>query len=843
MKPSEKGQRIVWLVRILAAIGLTMVVVTTGLVGWTLNKVRKDRARALLVQEPLNRASDALRSAAVESETEIRKLLDENAVAQTRAVTRLTRLIQEQSRSSDPAVAQPIARLQAQAAHVNDISGRAQAWRTNYLVVWDDLRRQRTMNIARSLIGRFRQAIDNIDGCQRLDEAIKFKHWRDSTGDEAADQARAILIEQGRQQSHDSSDFNNQLAELARLVELLGGEEQFDSLADLKDNKLKPALDRLERSISLFDTNRDTSGALTAQALTNFKIVLFGEGFVTDEEHQNIQPGRGGLFTLRRDALQLRRERDQLKNELSLLFQEIEAANASFAQSAQVRSAALTQQMERSLAFGWRQIVVMGGGCAGLFCWLAWFISRGVKGQVNTLERARAEAELGRQTTQKLMLEQQAAAAELAAAHKSLQVSERRQELIFNSISEGINWIGRDGKIIFENPAAARLLGWEPSELIGQFAHEKTHFQHADGSTYPVCDCPIQKGLVTGTGHHANDEVFWRKNGTSFPVEYTSTPVRDEDGTIMGLVVVFSDISERKKAEAELGRVHKQLLETSRQAGMAEVATGVLHNVGNVLNSVNVACTVVANNVRMSRTSSLSKVVALLRQHDADIGAFMSTDPKGRQVPGYLAQLSEHLSAEQAAMLKELAQLQKNIEHIKDIVSMQQSYAKISGVTETIRPSELVEDAINMNASSLARHDVQTIREFADVPQITIEKQKTIQILVNLICNAKHACDESGRPDKRLTLRIFNGDGTVKIAVADNGIGISRENITRIFAHGFTTKKDGHGFGLHSGALAAKEMGGALTVHSEGPGTGAIFTLELPVSSIKPPLSQVRQLR
>ena len=291
------------------------------------------------------------------------------------------------------------------------------------------------------------------------------------------------------------------------------------------------------------------------------------------------------------------------------------------------------------------------------------------------------------------------------------------------------------------------------------------------------------------------------------------------------------EIAERKQSDANLKKAHKELLEASRQAGMAEVATGVLHNVGNVLNSVNIASSCVADSLRKSKSANLSKVVTMLREHEGDLGTFLTSDPKGKQIPGYLAQLAEHLAGEQTAALKELSQLQKNIEHIKDIVSMQQGFAKVSGVTETLQITDLVEDALRMNASSLMRHDIQVIREFEKLTPIMVEKQKVLQILVNLVRNAKHACDDSGRPDKRLTLRVTNGNQLVRIAVADNGIGILPENLTRIFFHGFTTKKDGHGFGLHSGALAAKEMGGSLTVHSDGPGQGAAFTLELPLQS------------
>jgi signal transduction histidine kinase/ligand-binding sensor domain-containing protein len=292
-----------------------------------------------------------------------------------------------------------------------------------------------------------------------------------------------------------------------------------------------------------------------------------------------------------------------------------------------------------------------------------------------------------------------------------------------------------------------------------------------------------------------------------------------------------NEIEERKRAQAETERLQSKLLEISRRAGQAEVASSVLHNVGNVLNSVNIASSCVADKLRKSKVSNLSKVVKLLAEHEKDLGNFLTNDPKGRQVPAYLAQLAGLQAEEQANALEELAQLQKNIEHIKDIVTMQQSFAKVSGVTELVKPADLVEDALRMNASSLARHNIQIIKEFEEAQLITVEKQKALQILVNLVRNAQDACDISGRDEKRVTLRVTHGDDRIRIAVRDNGVGIPPENRTRIFAHGFTTKKDGHGFGLHSGALAAREMGGSLTVESDGPGQGATFTLELPYTA------------
>jgi signal transduction histidine kinase len=292
------------------------------------------------------------------------------------------------------------------------------------------------------------------------------------------------------------------------------------------------------------------------------------------------------------------------------------------------------------------------------------------------------------------------------------------------------------------------------------------------------------------------------------------------------------EIRERIETQAKLEESHQQLLQVSRQAGMAEVATGVLHNVGNVLNSVSVSATVVCDRLRHSEIDDLRSAATMLEEQNGRLAGFLTDDPKGKLLPQYLVQASGLLVSERDELVGEMAGVVKNIEHIKEIVAMQQTYAKVFGVMEPVPPAALVEDAIRMNAAALERHEVKLVRRIDEnVPPAFVDRHKVLQILVNLLRNAKYALDEQAPAEKHVEINVSRAsNGNVAIVIRDNGIGIAPENLTRIFAHGFTTKKDGHGFGLHSGALAARQMNGSLTGHSDGLGKGATFTLELPVA-------------
>jgi len=318
-------------------------------------------------------------------------------------------------------------------------------------------------------------------------------------------------------------------------------------------------------------------------------------------------------------------------------------------------------------------------------------------------------------------------------------------------------------------------------------------------------------------------------DGTLCHIETLAAVVTDSTDGSRRLVGIDLDVTARVEAERREEELQHQLRMASRQAGMAEVATNVLHNVGNVLNSVNVSASLVAEGMRKPKAAGLGRVVALLHEHRDNLGEFVTRHERGRHLPAYLGQLAEHLTAEGETTVQEMNVLQKNIAHIKEIVAMQQNYAKRAGVTEAIAVTTIADDSLHMTQGEFDRHDVELRRDFRDDPVIQVDRHKVLQILVNLLRNAKAACSASGRSDKTVTMSVATGDGNVMIAVSDNGIGIAPEVMSRIFSYGFTTKKEGHGFGLHGAALAARELGGDLRVATGGPDRGATFTLVLPL--------------
>ena len=374
------------------------------------------------------------------------------------------------------------------------------------------------------------------------------------------------------------------------------------------------------------------------------------------------------------------------------------------------------------------------------------------------------------------------------------------------------------------------------AHLFGQAAAAdvigKTDFDFFDEAHALPAFEDEQNIIRTGTSIIGKLEKEVWPDGRVTWVETSKMPLRNERGEIIGTFGISKDVTRAKEMEVALEKSQQELVDASRLAGRAEIATGVLHNVGNVLNSLGVSATILGTGLRELKTDSLARVGGLLHERAGDLAAFLAGDPKGRLVPAMIESLARNLTEDRARLMREVESLQKNVEHIKEIVSAQQSFARIGGTAEPLDAARLIDDALRINSAALARHEVRAERDFADVPPVLAERGKVLQILINLISIAKYATDGNGRTEKVITLRLSPGaPGRVRLVVQDNGVGILAAHLPRIFQHGFTTKATGHGFGLHHSAAAAREMKGALTASSNGPGTGATFCLDLPAAS------------
>lgn len=294
------------------------------------------------------------------------------------------------------------------------------------------------------------------------------------------------------------------------------------------------------------------------------------------------------------------------------------------------------------------------------------------------------------------------------------------------------------------------------------------------------------------------------------------------------------EVEERIKAEKDRVELQSKLLETARRAGMTEVAIGVLHNVGNVLNSVTISATCLAESFKNTRLGQLDRLVELLAQHREDLAHFLSEDERGKLFPAYLEKLAGVLNKQLLKDSEEVRKLSQHLSHAIEVIRAQQAQANVKAVLEPVDVQELLEQAVKINAVEIDEGDVSVQRDIAPLPTLLIDKHKVLQILINLVKNAVQSLRLVDNRQRELHLGLQrNRDGLTVFSVADNGVGISSEDLSRVFSYGFTTKADGHGFGLHNAANAATEMGGQISVTSPGIGQGACFSLNLPLTESK----------
>lgn len=288
---------------------------------------------------------------------------------------------------------------------------------------------------------------------------------------------------------------------------------------------------------------------------------------------------------------------------------------------------------------------------------------------------------------------------------------------------------------------------------------------------------------------------------------------------------------------AMLERVHEssqqELLAASRQAGMAEVATGVLHNVGNVLTAVNVTVDVMRERLDSHPHERLFRLRDLL---SASIVSGTVDIERVRTAVKYIEVLGDTLEKGRERARADFQTLANHIDHVKRVVSMQNAYARIRSAAEPTRIGEVISEAVEIGCPPNRRGDITldvAVDESLATTSVMADRHRILQILVNLVSNARDAVQSHQGAQQRIAIAAERDGLRLHVRVIDSGVGIAPELAAKIFGAGVTSKSNGHGYGLHSSALAARQMNGTLECTSPGTGKGATFTLSIPFEELK----------
>jgi len=404
---------------------------------------------------------------------------------------------------------------------------------------------------------------------------------------------------------------------------------------------------------------------------------------------------------------------------------------------------------------------------------------------------------------------------------RDLEESEIKIRAVLDNIGEGILVLDESGTIESLNPAAMMIFALESTEAIG------LHSTLLAGG-YDVDK--FSESEQQNDNQQPKECLGLRADGNTFPMEIVVS------GMLIGhkrmRVCIVRDITTRKKTEQTLADIQNQLVDAAHKSGMADMATGVLHNIGNILNSVNLASEEIHRISDNSKITGLLKACDMLLKNGDNMDEFLTQDARGKKLPEYFIKMGKVLNIEISNIQKESRELIAKTTMMKEVISTQQTYARSGFHNEQLNLPELVEDALKIQDASLKKWGIKLNTQFTNTPACIGQKSKLLQVITNLIKNAKEAMsdnDQFNKPKEMIIETGMTNDTSVYLKIKDNGCGINEEQLTKIFNHGFTTKETGHGFGLHTCANAMTEMKGALKVDSKGVQKGACFTVILPV--------------
>ena len=374
---------------------------------------------------------------------------------------------------------------------------------------------------------------------------------------------------------------------------------------------------------------------------------------------------------------------------------------------------------------------------------------------------------------------------ELKKAQKRL---EHQHELILDSVADGIYGVDLKGNSTFFNRAAEKLTGWSAEDVIGKNQHQLLHHSHADGTPYDFHDCPVYQTFRDSQTRFISEDIFWRMDGSCFPVEYSSTPIRDEKGETVGSVVVFRDIAEQKQAEEDARQHQAELARVARLSTLGEMASGIAHELNQPL-------TAISTNAQAS--------IRLLESNHPEINVCLDVMER-------IAKQADR-AGEIIRQLRRFVRKEPLERSTVDINTL------VSAVVVLIRP-ELRRANVKLNLDLDSR-----------LPGIAVQPIQIEQVILNLARNATEALSEVSVNDRNLTIRTSRlSTDRIQLTVKDTGPGLKPELIDHLFDPFVTTKPDGMGLGLSISYGIIEAHGGKLSSTSPTEG-GAEFTFYLPL--------------
>lgn len=777
------GRRIIGLVWGLVLVGLLAGVITNGLTGWTLYELNQQRRQLADEEAQLNQRAEQLRRLSRRTQQAFSGLLQPETLEKGEDFPE-AELNQLRHELQNSFWADELAGLEEDLAvnisNLKQIWRRAELWRDNYRPVLRDDRGQLSLQRVRERLQQLRTEIEIFEGRQRLGEALMLRRWRKANRPEKTQLANDLLSAQRQLWRHSLDAVNTELVDLSRLVEILAGEGRLDQLADLRDNQIKPSLERLEQELRRLRTTGDLEPReMSTATLHAFKEALFGEGYSVYEEYQTIRPGRGGLYRLAEDRLTLMRQREGMQSEVLRELIRLDALYPVLAGLTEQRNRELAQKAAASLRNGALDLFLLSLLTFAGFLGLGEMIARVTRQQLLTMAQLR-----------------------------------RQNEQILASAGEGVMGVDRRGRITFVNPAAAALLGRKESELKDR--HYATLLENRAGQSTRDF---IGETLEHGTSYRSDEEFLWRADSSRMPASCVVTPMRDHQQRIEGAVLSFTDITGRKAAEKTLRRYYDRL--AVQDKALAELNRDLEQKV------VQRTRLLEEKNRQLVRTEAeLAHAEKLAAIGSLAAGVAHEINNPAAIIRGN-AEILQGLLERRSEGREETAEILDQIERISLITSNLLDFARKQDLCrEPFDLDQMLKETLAQLRHQVPAPDVEiSLLVEPELPACLGDADRLRQVFTNLLVNALQAMPTGGK----LMVECRNGEQFLEVDIRDEGVGMSEAVRSQIFHPFFTTKKTGTGLGLpvSYGIIQAHE--GLIDVESE-PGKGSLFRVFLPMA-------------